>query len=155
MVVSENHAPLSWRWSLLASAAGVAAALMLAVGTGLDTRLVQAFRGGRTIPYRTVFFVILASICALSSRRSNPGRDARMLLKMAAAGVSAGYFAGLLASFFVSYVFISASGAWKSLMSGVDGVFVAIAVPLVTFSWLFGFVAYAAAFALRVVTRRI
>ena len=57
-------------------------------------------------------------------------------------GAVVGYLAGLAAAQFVAFVLISHAGAWRTLTSGVDGLLIVFAVPGITFSWLFGIVAY-------------
>lgn len=145
MLGREDPTSLRWPRALVAAGSGVAASAMLAFFTGLDTRLVKGFQGTRTAPYRAVFFVVLAGLCAISNRLSGGARDARAIGRMALAGASTGYLAGILASFFVSFVLVSPAGAWRSLTSGVDGPLVDLVVPVASFSWLFGFVAYVGA----------
>lgn len=152
----ERSAPLRW-WLrvLVAISAGVAVAVMVAVLTRLDTRLISAFRGDRTVPYRAAFFVALAALCATSYWRSRGARPARAFGRVALVGMGAGYLAGFVSSLFVSFFIISGAGAWKALTSGADGLLIAVAVPVVTFSWFFGFVAYAGTdLALRLASRR-
>jgi hypothetical protein len=131
--------------AISAAIPGVLAAAPFAVISGLDVRLVNGFRGTRTVPYRVAFFVVLAITCTSwaastlsSGARSGPGR-------VVAYGLVSGYVSGLVAAAFVNFVLISPVGAWRSLTSGVDGVLIMMLVPLVTFSWLLGLLAFIAA----------
>lgn len=143
MVASSSPDP-TWPRVLIATTSGIATAAVLAMVTRLDVRLIHAFRGGRTVPYRAVFFVTLAAICAIAMWRRREGHQAP-LGRVALVGAAAGYLSGLAAAQFVNFVLISAAGAARALTRDVDGVFVALAVPIVTFSWLFGVTAFVGA----------
>jgi hypothetical protein len=127
---------------MAAAVGGGVLAMGLAVVTRLDVQLVAAFRGSRTMPYRIAFFILLCAACAVAMRLH--GRDGRVQSRWRAVLVGAvvGYLAGLAAAQFVAFVLISHAGARRILTSGVDGLLIVFAVPGITFSWLFGIVAY-------------
>jgi hypothetical protein len=129
-----------WPLALLASTMGVALANVLAVVTGLDNRLVAAYRAGRALPYRTTFFVLVFCF-GFALSRGVLGGVRRRVVRATLAGALLGYVSGFLAWWIVQCVFISTGGAWMALRDFPAGLEAPFIVPLLTLSWVFGAVA--------------
>lgn len=138
--------------AIIATGSGLFVSALVAILSRLDVQLVAAFRGTRTLPYRTSFFVVLGVVCAAWCllEAARPRGLARAIL----VGAIAGYVSGLGAYFFVQYFLISAEGALRSLTSHPTAVLVPLGLPFVTFSWFFGAVACCTAWAVLRVGQR-
>lgn len=130
------------RRALVAAGAGLSAAVALAVGTGIDTRLVAAYRAGRTGPYRAAFFTLLFAFCFFTIRRAVRAARHVSLGKALLMGAISGYVSGFLTYWLMQLVFISAEGAWKALVQLPNGFDAPLLVPVLTFSWLMGALAF-------------
>lgn len=130
-----------WSLALLASASGVAMALALALLTGLDNRLVAAYRAARALPYRVTFFALVFSFGFLLAR-SVLGGGRRRVVRAMLTGALFGYVSGFLTWWVVQGTFISPGGALIGLRDFPAGLEAPVFVPLITLSWLFGAVAF-------------
>jgi hypothetical protein len=117
----------------------------VAVTSGVDTRVVAAFRGGRTIPYRVAFFAALFAACFVLLSRSIASGSARAYKTTVALGAVCGYVSGFVGYVVVQIGFVSVRGAWLAIVGYPAGVLVPLVVPLMTFSWVMGALAFLAA----------
>ncbi len=128
--------------ALAAAVGGIVLGVLLSVTSQVDNRLVNAYRAGRALPYRAVFFGFLLVATILAWRKWTAGG---MVVRALASGAVFGYLSGFLTWWVMQTAFVSAASALSAIREFPGGLVAPLTVPLLTFSWAFGAVVFGGA----------
>lgn len=126
--------------ALVGATGGLVLGVVVAVVTGLDNRLVNAYRADRALSYRVVFFGLLFVAAVIAGRRWDLGRRP---VRAIIGGAAFGYLSGFLTWWLMQALYVSTGSVLIPLTHLPGGLTAPLMVPLLTFSWAFGAIVFA------------